>query len=77
MLCDIITGGQTFFKVRKSANPLFIPLSQIRKFLRCVSPQMIRKRLIRTSQIRKFLQTTLQLCHKTVPKVTLLKKCIL
>jgi hypothetical protein len=62
------------YKVRKTALLGLIPLLQIRKYLRCDSPQIANPKnckinFIRRSQISKFLQNTAQLCHKTALKV--------
>ncbi len=52
-------NSRAHFAIAKSPNVLRVPL---RKFVW----------LIRKSQIRKFLQNTVQLCLKTVPKVVFL-----
>ncbi len=66
-------ANETFLRSAKFLIHVFIPLSQIRKFLICASPQIANPHIlcvIRKSKIRKFLQDTAQL--KKVLKVVFL-----
>jgi hypothetical protein len=72
-------GSQTFFKGPQIANPKIlglIPLSQIRKVLRCVGSQIANQQIfINNSQIENPQNSfkTAQLCLKTVIKVVYLQ----